>query len=59
MNIKISKKGATYSIPEQYEDKSKHSDEKLTNLNSFMEYKRKKESKLREPKSLYNTGDKY
>ena len=32
MNIKISKKGATYSIPEQYEDKSKHSDERLTKM---------------------------
>jgi len=32
MNIKISKKRATYSILEQHEDKSKHSDERLTKM---------------------------
>ena len=32
MNIKITKKGATYSILEQHEDKSKHPDERLTKM---------------------------
>ena len=32
MNTKITKKGVTHSIPEQHEDKSKHSDERLTKM---------------------------
>jgi len=52
MNIKSSKKGTTYSISEQYKDKSKHPDERLTKM-IFVT------SNLRGAKSLYNTGDKY
>jgi len=32
VNVKITKKGATYSIPEKHEDKSKYSDERLTRM---------------------------
>jgi len=32
MNTKITKKGATYSISGQHEDKSKHPDERLTKM---------------------------
>jgi len=32
MNIKIAEKGATYPIPEQHKDKSKHPDERLTKM---------------------------